>query len=291
MGVYHFLSYPDGKRKALTLSYDDGCNQDKPLIELLDRYGIRCTFNLFSDIFDRKDRWTPEEALQVYGNGPHEVAIHLAHHTAPGKVPLTFTAREIGEDRKRLEALFGRVIPGMAYPDTGIIRMTDGRTVGEVETCLSTMGILYARTTRDQTERDRFRLPQDFLAWDPTCRHANPDLMTYAQQFLDWDIGGRYISDQDPLLFYLWGHSREFDASGNWDLMEGFCRLMGNRDDIWYATNLEIYRYVTAYRRLEFSFDDTFVYNPSAIPVWFRKNETLFLVPAGETVPCFLLHP
>ena len=39
----------NGKMKAVTLSYDDGVAQDIRLIELLDRYGLRATFNLNPD--------------------------------------------------------------------------------------------------------------------------------------------------------------------------------------------------------------------------------------------------
>ena len=36
------LRFPGGKRKALTLSYDDGVRQDIRLAELLNRYGVKC---------------------------------------------------------------------------------------------------------------------------------------------------------------------------------------------------------------------------------------------------------
>ena len=38
----------NGKMKAITLSFDDGVTQDRRLIEILDRYGLKCTFNLNS---------------------------------------------------------------------------------------------------------------------------------------------------------------------------------------------------------------------------------------------------
>ena len=40
------MRFPGGAAKALTLSYDDGVEQDVRLIDILDRAGIRCTFNL-----------------------------------------------------------------------------------------------------------------------------------------------------------------------------------------------------------------------------------------------------
>ena len=43
---YQFLRYPGGLCKAVTLSYDDGAKADARLAETLNRYGLKCTFNL-----------------------------------------------------------------------------------------------------------------------------------------------------------------------------------------------------------------------------------------------------
>ena len=51
---YRFLRFPEGRPKALTLSYDDGCTQDIRLADILSRYGIKCTFNLNSERLGRK---------------------------------------------------------------------------------------------------------------------------------------------------------------------------------------------------------------------------------------------
>ena len=42
-----------GKLKAVTFSYDDGTTQDIQLVELLNRYNLKCTFNLNSDKLGR----------------------------------------------------------------------------------------------------------------------------------------------------------------------------------------------------------------------------------------------
>jgi len=67
---------------------------------------------------------------------------------------------------------------------------------------------------------------------------------------------------------YVWGHSIEFERNNNWELMEKFCSLVGNREDIWYATNIEIVDYLNAYKALRFSANLDFVVNPWAFPVW-----------------------
>ena len=41
------------KMKAVTFSYDDAVTQDQRLIELFDRYGLKCTFNLNSGLLGK----------------------------------------------------------------------------------------------------------------------------------------------------------------------------------------------------------------------------------------------
>ena len=87
---------------------------------------------------------------------------------------------------------------------------------------------------------------------------------------------------RSPQLFYLWGHSYEFEKDDNWKIIEDFCAYMGNRNEIWYATNMEIYEYVQAYHQLVFSMDSSVVYNPSAIDVYFSWNRVVHCVKAGK---------
>ncbi len=39
-----------GKMKAVTFSYDDGVTQDIRLIKLFDKYNLRCTYNINSQL-------------------------------------------------------------------------------------------------------------------------------------------------------------------------------------------------------------------------------------------------
>ena len=39
-----------GINKAITFSYDDGVTQDKRLIEIFNKYGLKATFNLNSEL-------------------------------------------------------------------------------------------------------------------------------------------------------------------------------------------------------------------------------------------------
>ena len=80
----------NGKMKAVTFSYDDGVVQDIHLIELLNRYNLKCTFNLNSgrlgmgNFLHRADqriahyKVKPEHVKQIYEG--HEVAVHTINH-------------------------------------------------------------------------------------------------------------------------------------------------------------------------------------------------------------------
>ena len=86
------------------------------------------------------------------------------------------------------------------------------------------------------------------------------------------------------MLFYLWGHSYEFEGDNNWDRIEKIAELVSGKDDVWYATNTEIYDYVEAYRALVFSADMTIVHNPTALEVFFVLNGKEYSVKPCETL-------
>ena len=279
--MMNYMLFPEGKQKALTLSYDDGVQQDIRFIEILDKYGLKCTFNINSYYLEEEERsYAPgqvhrrmarREATEVYSkaiaNG-HEVATHGYSHPFLDKLPSEMISYEIVEDRKRLEEMFGKIIKGHAYPY--------GATNANVVEVLRNCGILYARTT---AATKRFDIPTDWLRLPSTCHHNEPSLMQLADQFLNEP--SRY---PNPRLFYLWGHTYEFDNNNNWEVIEKFGEYIGGKDDVWYANNMQVYEYVEAYRALQFSSNGNTVYNPSCQTVWFISGTDKVKVAPGETV-------
>ena len=80
---YRFLRFPNGKAKAVTLSYDDGCRDDIRFSETISRYGLKCTFNINSAILgkDTSDwRLTKEEIEEHLMKKGHEIAVHGKEH-------------------------------------------------------------------------------------------------------------------------------------------------------------------------------------------------------------------
>ena len=272
-----YMKFKDGKSKVLTLSYDDGLVQDIRLVKILNKYGIKATFNISTGLYLQEEairekfdgRMKLSEAMELYKNSSHEVAVHAFDHPFLEKQKTDEILTEILDDRKNIEKQYGTLARGMAYPF--------GTYNNEVIECLEKCGICYSRTT-NQTEN--FNLPQNWLKLNPTCHHNNLKLMELAKKFVE----SKSISISDNWMFYLWGHSCEFDNDDNWEVIEKFAEYVGGRDDIWYATNIEIYDYVKAYENLQTSVDKRIIYNPSAIDVCFSHNNEMHCVKGGQTI-------
>jgi len=284
---YRFLRFPEGKAKAVTFSYDDGCRHDIRLSKTLTARGIRCTFNINSGLFGKDDQdWhlTGEEIREHIVNAGHEIAVHGRVHMAPGLSRPIDCIQDMLNCRLELEKTYDRIVRGMAYPDSGITNFQNGASYDSIRRYLQDLGIVYARTLGG--DNDRFRLPDDWMAWMPTAHHRNPEVLNYAKKFLSFDPDRKdvYYADRYPRLFYLWGHSYEFNDHKEWDLLDKICDTLGGHADVWYATNMEIYEYVHAYDSLVFSADGTKVYNPTLMTVWFRTDKQVYSVAPGQTL-------
>ena len=255
--------YPGGKLRVLTMSYDDGKAADYRLVEIFNKYGIKGTFHLNSGNLG-KDGWVKNEDVKSLYEG-HEVSCHTVTHPFLERSNAGVAVAEVWEDRRNLERLCGYPVIGMSYPF--------GTVDEDVVERISQLGIVYSRTT---VSTEKFSIPDDFLRWHPTCHHANPNLMQLADRF----FGSRY----NLCTFYVWGHSYEFENAGNWQLIEDFCSKVSGDSDTWYATNIEIFKYIKAMRSLVFNVDLDMVSNPSAEPVWFSCDDAMIVVEPGKTV-------
>ncbi len=250
--------YPEGCTKALTMSYDDGPAADRRLVGIFNKYGLKGSFHLNS----ARLGCAPEEVAGLYCG--HEVSCHGANHAIEAQVPRGMVMTEVWSDRLALEKLCGYQVCGMSYPDDS----HDPETIARVKAA----GIICSRTT---ASTGNFGLPQDFLEWHPTCHHS---------QMLE--ILPNFLEHSYPCmpLFFVWGHAYEFDNDNNWEIMEEFAQRASGKDNVWYASNIEICRYFKAIHGLVVSADGRTFSNYSSIPVWFRLDEKLCSISSGETI-------
>ena len=82
------MCWTEKYRKAFVLSYDDGVRQDIRLVEMLNKYRLKCTFNLNSGLMDPPYKWEadgvviermPSRNLRELYAG-HEIASHTLSH-------------------------------------------------------------------------------------------------------------------------------------------------------------------------------------------------------------------
>lgn len=258
------VCFPGGRFKALTLSYDDGNVADRRLAALFNDRGLKATFHLNSGNLGKPDVVAAEEVAALYSG--HEVACHTVAHPTLARCPREMVAAQILEDRKALEALVGYPVRGLSYPN--------GSYSPQILAALPALGIEYARVV---PTTGSFDLPDDFLAWRGTCHHGDA-LASRGEEFLSAS------KSQYLRLMYVWGHSYEFDRDGNWGVIEDFAARLGGREDIWYATNVEIADWMGRWRAMRFSADCSVASNPSAGSVWIDSGGEIVEVRGGETL-------
>ena len=279
---YQFLRFPEGKAKAVTLSYDDGCADDLHFSDVITQYGLKCTFNLNGISYRGEKSFSLEKAEKYIFSRGHEAAVHGWGHRAEGHLRPIEGIREVLDCRLELEAEYGRIIRGMAFPDSGITKFTNTTSYEDVKKYLTDLGIVYARSLAG--DNNEFRLPRDWHNWVPTAHHTNPKLLEWIEEFVNFDVNTKYKANRFPRLFYLWGHSFEFAREGNWDLLDRIGETLGGKEDIWYCTNIELYEYVEAYERLVYSADGRRIYNPTQTLLFFAIDGEDYKIAPGETL-------
>lgn len=218
-------------QKAVTFSYDDGIAQDRRLVEIFNRYGMKCTFNLNTGIQSEEScfeiegvpihRMNQEGLAKLYKG--HEIAVHGLTHAAPADMVESELEDEFLTDAKNIERLYGKYPVGMAY--------AYGSYNTTVVEYLRKIGLSYGRTVE---ATHSFAMPKDLMHLKATCHHNDDCLFDLAEEFLN-----ARPEKEEPMLFYIWGHSYEFDVNQNWERIEKLCKMLSGHDDIFYGTNAE----------------------------------------------------
>lgn len=225
----------NGKKKAITFSFDDGVTQDIRLVQILNKYGLKATFNLNSGLFGNvhnlerngriitHNKIKSEEVKSLYAG--HEIAVHTVNHPTLVGLPEEQIVYEVEEDRKALEKLCGYPIVGMAYPNGP----NDNRVAGIIK---NNSPIKYSRTV---TSTYSFKVQKEnLLRYNPTVYYIEDCFEEIVDKFLAND------SEEDQLL-YIWGHSYEMDAEYiSWEKFERICQKLAGKENVFYGTNKEV---------------------------------------------------
>ena len=109
--------------KIVSLSFDDGTIYDLRFIELLNKYNLKATLNLNSELKDFVWYYNNEKPIKrlelekvkdAYIG--HEVASHSLTHPYFSSLEVNEVIRQVKEDVKNLSNIFGYKIEGFAFP-------------------------------------------------------------------------------------------------------------------------------------------------------------------------------
>ena len=227
------------KKKAITFSFDDGVVQDIRLIEILNKYNLKATFNLNSAKLGLpSEPWKltdgreiprlilPVSKIKELYKG-HEIAVHTLTHPNLTTLDDETVIRQVDLDRKMLSEICGYPVIGMAYPCGGV--NNDERVAALIK---NNTPIAYARTI---TSTLTFELQKDnLLRFNPTLHYMNEKTEEIVEKFLNLDA-------DEPQLLYIWGHSYELDYDeSRWVRFENLCKMLSGKEDIFYGTNKEV---------------------------------------------------
>lgn len=226
----------NGKNKAITFSFDDGVTQDIRLVEMFNKYGLKGTFNLNSDLLSQDNslernghivchnKVAVSDVARVYAG--HEVAVHTLTHPNLTTLPEEEIVHQVEADRLALSEMAGYEVVGMAYPCGGV--NNDDRVAAIIK---ERTGVRYARTI---TSTNSFDEQENLYRFNPSVHFAAQDLEELVDRFLAMET-------DVPRLLYIWGHSYEMDAQYiTWEEFERICQKLAGHENIFYGTNKEV---------------------------------------------------
>lgn len=222
--------YPGGKRKAFNITYDDGVLQDERFVDMLNRYGIKGTFNLNSQLMNEEFVWTHPNGMEVKRLSPkraahlydgHEIASHTLTHPYMQNLSDDELYRQLRSDKDDLEMIFGKEVTGFAVP----FDYYDER----IAKCAMACGFHYARMSDCSGD---FRPCTDFYHWKAGIYHTDPNLPNFVTEFLN--------IHEELAVCQILGHSYELDTESLWDTLELICTMVSRCNDVWFCTNAEL---------------------------------------------------
>ncbi len=117
------ITWPAGKKMALSLTFDDGRgSQVLAGVKLLNQYGVKATFYVMPNAIEKT-----LPAWRALANAGHEIGNHTSLHPCSGnfawsrskaleEYSLERMAKELGESNRQISEMLGVVPESFAYP-------------------------------------------------------------------------------------------------------------------------------------------------------------------------------
>ena len=205
--------------KIVSLSFNDGTIYDLRFIELLNKYNIRATLNLNSDLdnFVWYFGETPIERLKlnevVEKYDGHEVCSHSLTHPYFSSLSKEEIIRQVKEDCENLSKIFNRDINAFAFP-------FHDQTEEHIQILKENLNLNYIRYSyfeESYLPKDRYHIPLNAL-------YNDNDLYEKLEKFKNNDL--------DNSLFVIAGHSYEFEVRNEWERIEELLKYLSSNKDI-----------------------------------------------------------
>ena len=294
--------FPGWVRKSITFTIDDGnVRLDRKFLDITEPAGLKGTFNLNTPL-KRLDA----EGYRDFYRG-YEIANHCRYHAYGFTDHTTRPIKNEPFDREtadkdfiypdETEGLYRVYTYNWCYVATNEVYMDCVRDAtreleevfgkgtikdyvwpcGEqknddlIRLIRTTGGFRSIRKTGCVLDSTNFALPADRLAWS---YNANNNNMREVSKAYD------EYPDDGELKFFCFGvHSHDFENADNWDVLEDFCRDLGNRpNDFWYASVGDIFDYEDAVKALQIT--DTEIKNDSDIDLYVKVDGEAITVKA-----------
>ena len=204
------------------LSFDDGTIYDLKFIELLNKYGLKATLNLNSELCDfvwyYGDR--PIKRLELSkvkdAYADHEVASHSLTHPYFSSLTRDEAIRQVRDDIENLEAIFDRQGMGFAFP----FHDQTEKNIQTIRDFVKPLYIRYSYLDYSGKHKDRYHI------------HINA-LYDDASIYDRLDEFGKSTEDS---LFVIAGHSYEFEMKNDWDKIERLLSYLNENENITVMT-------------------------------------------------------
>lgn len=205
--------------KIVCLSFDDGTIYDLRFIKLLNKYNLKASLNLNSELNDfvwyYEDK--PIKRLDLSKvkdsyNG-HEVASHSLTHPYFSSLEEKEVIRQVKEDMNNLSNIFGYKVDGFAFP-------FHDQTEDHIQILKNNIELSYIR----YSYLDHSGIHQDKYHIHINALYDDEDIYEQLEIFKK--------ENDEHNLFVIAGHAYEFEVKNDWDKIEKLLIYLSRDQDI-----------------------------------------------------------